>query len=74
MRDLVQSIDLGVSHQRGGVTRPKAWLQNEVVRVGLAELLCTYVMMVRQHHYKRCLQCFHALTACWVKMCKMKQP
>ncbi|KAM8757448.1 aquaporin-7 [Acanthopagrus schlegelii] len=45
MRDLVQSIDLGVSHQRGGVTRPKAWLQNEVVRVGLAELLCTYVMM-----------------------------
>ena len=65
MKDLVQSIELGVSHQRGGVTRPRAWLQNEVVRVGLAELLCTYVMMVRQCHYKTCLQCFMLSQLAW---------
>nr|XP_020484999.1 aquaporin-7-like [Labrus bergylta] len=47
MKDLVQSVELGVSQRKGvKVSRPKAWLQNEVVRVGLAESLCTYVMMV----------------------------
>ncbi|XP_028262036.1 aquaporin-7 [Parambassis ranga] len=46
MKDLVQSVELGVSQRRGGAaTRPKVWLKNELVRVGLAEFLCTYVMM-----------------------------
>lgn len=44
MKDLV---DLGVSGRKGvDVTRPKVWIKSELVRVGLAELLCTYVMMV----------------------------
>ncbi|XP_026205059.1 aquaporin-7 isoform X1 [Anabas testudineus] len=47
MRDYVQSVELGVSQQKGvNVTQPKVWLKNEFVRVGLAESLCTYVMMV----------------------------
>lgn len=41
MKDLSQSI--GVSQQ----SRVSMWLKNQVVRVGLAESLCTYVMMVR---------------------------
>lgn len=46
MKDLVQSVELGVSERRGaGVTPPRAWLKNEFVRVGLAETLCTFVMM-----------------------------
>ncbi|XP_047439423.1 aquaporin-7 isoform X1 [Mugil cephalus] len=41
------SVELEVSQRRGGgVTRHKAWLKNELVRVGLAESFCTYVMMV----------------------------
>lgn len=49
MRDFVQSVELGVSQQKGvTVTQPKVWLKNELVRVGLAESLCTYVMMVRK--------------------------
>ncbi|KAM7005897.1 aquaporin-7 isoform 2-T2 [Tautogolabrus adspersus] len=47
MKDLVQSVEVGVSQRKGvKVSRSKVWLQNEVVRVGLAESLCTYVMMV----------------------------
>ncbi|XP_022600529.1 aquaporin-7-like [Seriola dumerili] len=47
MKDLVQSVELGVSQRKGiKATRPKVWLKNELVRVGLAESLCTYVMMV----------------------------
>uniref|UniRef100_A0A8C4DA90 Aquaporin 7 n=1 Tax=Dicentrarchus labrax TaxID=13489 RepID=A0A8C4DA90_DICLA len=47
MKDLMQSVELGVSQRKGvNVTGPKVWLKNEVVRVGLAESLCTYVMMV----------------------------
>uniref|UniRef100_A0A8D3AB17 Aquaporin 7 n=1 Tax=Scophthalmus maximus TaxID=52904 RepID=A0A8D3AB17_SCOMX len=47
MKDLVNSVELGVSQRKGErVTRPKVWLKNEFVRVGLAEYLCTYVMMV----------------------------
>ncbi|XP_072238715.1 aquaporin-7 [Leuresthes tenuis] len=46
MKDIVQSVELGVSKRRGvHVSRPKVWLRNEFVRVGLAEALCTYVMM-----------------------------
>lgn len=47
---MAESLELGVSRQRGAtVSRTKAWLQNEFVRVGLAETLCTYIMMVRDH-------------------------
>ncbi|XP_013872484.1 aquaporin-7 isoform X2 [Austrofundulus limnaeus] len=36
----------GVSQRKTvDVTRPKVWLRNELLRVGLAEFLCTYVMM-----------------------------
>eukprot|EP00064_Thunnus_orientalis_P008392 superscaffoldBa00000995_g8415 len=46
MKDLVQSVDVGVSQWKGvHVTRSKVWIKNELVRVGLAEFLCTYVMM-----------------------------
>ncbi|XP_029006757.1 aquaporin-7 [Betta splendens] len=44
MKDLAE---LGASQQKGvKVARPKVWLKSEAVRVGLAESLCTYVMMV----------------------------
>ncbi|KAF7208289.1 aquaporin-7 isoform X1 [Nothobranchius furzeri] len=47
MKDLVRSVEQGVSHRRRvDITRPKVWLKNELSRVGLAEFLCTYVMMV----------------------------
>ncbi|XP_074551169.1 aquaporin-7 [Halichoeres trimaculatus] len=46
MKDFVQSVELGVSQRKGAkVTRPRVWIQNEAIRVGLAETLCTYVMM-----------------------------
>ncbi|XP_041836550.1 aquaporin-7 [Melanotaenia boesemani] len=46
MKDFVQTVELGVSRRKGtDVTRPKVWLRNEFVRVGLAEFLSTYVMM-----------------------------
>lgn len=49
MKEPVQSVELGVSQRKGvKTTRPKVWLKNELVRVGLAESLCTYVMMVRK--------------------------
>lgn len=48
----MQSVELGVSQRKGAkVTRPRVWLQNEAVRVGLAETLCTYVMMVRDEAF-----------------------
>ncbi|XP_034095378.1 aquaporin-7 isoform X2 [Gymnodraco acuticeps] len=47
MKDLEQALELEVSQQkRFNATQPKVWLRNECVRVGLAETLCTYVMMV----------------------------
>lgn len=50
MKDLVESVELGVSQRKGVIiTKPKVWLKNEYVRVGFAESLCTYVMMVRKH-------------------------
>lgn len=50
MKDLVETVELGVSQRNGAVgTRPRVWLRNELVRVGLAESLCTYVMMVRRN-------------------------
>lgn len=50
MKEPVQSVELGVPQQKGvKTTRPKVWLKNELVRVGLAESLCTYVMMVRNN-------------------------
>lgn len=49
MKDLEQALELGDSQQkRFNATQPKVWLRNECVRVGLAETLCTYVMMVRK--------------------------
>ncbi|KAM9408754.1 aquaporin-7 [Pholidichthys leucotaenia] len=46
MKDLVQSVEIRATQRRGvTVTRPKVWLKNEFVRVGLAESLSTYVMM-----------------------------
>ncbi|XP_003973612.2 aquaporin-7 [Takifugu rubripes] len=46
MKEMAESMELGVSQQRGATgSRPRAWLQNECVRVGLAETLCTYIMM-----------------------------
>lgn len=48
MKDTADSTDLGVSQQRSAAgSRTRAWLHNEFVRVGLAETLCTYIMMVR---------------------------
>ncbi|KAM4613678.1 aquaporin-7 [Polymixia lowei] len=42
-----QSLELGEPRQRRGcLARSKLWLKNELFRVGLAETLCTYVMMV----------------------------
>nr|XP_046240370.1 aquaporin-7 [Scatophagus argus] len=47
MKDLVESVELGVPPGKGvNATRPKVCLKNELIRVGLAESLCTYVMMV----------------------------
>ncbi|XP_029288602.1 aquaporin-7 isoform X3 [Cottoperca gobio] len=43
MKDVGQLVELGGSQRK---KRPKVWLRNESVRVGLAETLCTYVMMV----------------------------
>lgn len=47
MKDLVQSIDLGASQRKGIsiVTRPRVWIKSELIRVGLAETLSTFVMM-----------------------------
>lgn len=45
MKDLAESVELGVTQRKG--TRPRVWFKREFVRVGLAETLCTYVMMVR---------------------------
>lgn len=71
MKDLVESVELGVSQRKGvNVTRPRVWLKNELVRVGLAESLCTYVMMVR----KKMSKALYALTVLVVKMCNFKQP
>lgn len=54
MKDLVQSVKPRVFQQRGGkVTRSKVWLKNELIRVGLAESLSTYVMMVRIQYYHK---------------------
>lgn len=54
MKDFAQSVKPGVFQQRGGkVTRSKVWLKNELIRVGLAESLSTYVMMVRIQYYHK---------------------
>lgn len=48
MKDFVQSVEVGVPQQRRvEIKSPKVWLRNEVSRVGLAEFLSTYIMMVR---------------------------
>lgn len=58
MKDLVESVELGVSKRKGvHGTRPKVWLRNELLRIGLAELLCTYVMMVRHNLQHRTITC-----------------
>lgn len=45
MKDPAQSVERGISRRGGSVTRARVWLKNEFVRVGLAETLCTFVMM-----------------------------
>ncbi|XP_015235357.1 PREDICTED: aquaporin-7-like [Cyprinodon variegatus] len=46
MKDLMQSVELGVSQRsQVEIKRPKVWLRSELSRVGLAEFLSTYVMM-----------------------------
>lgn len=46
MKDPAQSVQQGVSQRRAASTaRPRVWLKNECVRLGLAETLCTFVMM-----------------------------
>ncbi|XP_029947169.1 aquaporin-7 [Salarias fasciatus] len=46
MKDPAQSVEQGGSQRRGGsTTRPRVWLKNQCVRLGLAETLCTFVMM-----------------------------
>nr|XP_057926952.1 aquaporin-7 isoform X2 [Doryrhamphus excisus] len=45
MKDFSQS-DQGVSQRQGTLVTRSVRLRNELVRVGLAECLCTYVMMV----------------------------
>lgn len=58
MKDLVESVELGVSKRKGvHGTRPKVWLRNELLRIGLAESLCTYVMMVRHNLQHRTITC-----------------
>lgn len=50
MKDRAAPLELGLSRQREAAgSRTRSWLQNELVRVGLAETLCTYIMMVRAH-------------------------
>ncbi|XP_077429057.1 aquaporin-7 [Vanacampus margaritifer] len=46
MKDLAQSVDQGVSLRKAPLVTRSYRLRNEIVRVGLAETLCTYVMMV----------------------------
>ncbi|KAM9757915.1 aquaporin-7 [Menidia menidia] len=41
----MKSIEVKVTKPKVDVSRPKIWLRNEFLRVGLAESLCTYVMM-----------------------------
>ncbi len=76
MKDLVESVELGVSQRKGvHLTRPKVWLKNELVRVGLAESLCTYVMMVRKRKsLEKMCKALNALTALVVIMCNFKLP
>ena len=50
---MVEAVELGLPQRKVATgTRLKAWLRNEYVRVGLAELLCTYIMMVRKKRSK----------------------
>ncbi|XP_072293843.1 aquaporin-7 isoform X2 [Eucyclogobius newberryi] len=42
---MVQSLELGPSVQRRRL-RTRVWIQNQNLRLGLAETLCTFVMMV----------------------------
>lgn len=57
-KDLGELVELGVSKKKAvGRTRPRSFFRNELFRIGLAELLCTYVMMVRsisQHEMRTC--------------------
>ncbi|XP_051932704.1 aquaporin-7 isoform X2 [Hippocampus zosterae] len=46
MKDFAQSADGGVSLGKASLVTRSFRLRNEIVRVGLAETLCTYVMMV----------------------------
>ncbi|KAG7261650.1 hypothetical protein CRUP_012244 [Coryphaenoides rupestris] len=54
MKDSVESIELGEDGKKRPRTpspsRPMACLRNKFIRVGLAETLCTYVMMVVTGH------------------------
>ena len=48
MKDSVELVEPREDHQeRGHRSGPMACLRSRFIRVGLAEALCTYVMMVR---------------------------
>lgn len=73
MKDLAPSVELGVSQRRGvNATAPKVWLKNELVRVGLAESLCTYVMMVREASLQKISKVLDAFTLLDVIICSSK--
>jgi len=44
MKDLEPPVS---GRTRARAAGPRVWIKNQAVRVGLAETLCTYVMMVR---------------------------
>ncbi|XP_061146634.1 aquaporin-7 [Syngnathus typhle] len=46
MKDFAQSADQGISLRKAPLVTRAFRLRNKIVRVGLAETLCTYVMMV----------------------------
>lgn len=75
MKDFVESVELGVSQRKGvNAARPRVWLKSEFVRVGLAESLSTYVMMVRKDPLQSMSKVLHAFTACVVILCNFKLP
>ncbi|XP_057701690.1 aquaporin-7 [Corythoichthys intestinalis] len=46
MKDFAQSVEEGGSQRKGPLVTRSFRIRNEIVRVGLAECLCSYVMMV----------------------------
>lgn len=66
MKDFAQSADGEVSSGKASLVTRSFRLRNEIARVGLAETLCTYVMMVRNHFFILCDSKQHLETKCCV--------